>query len=312
MKAVICDKRTRPGDLVMREVEQPTCQPNEVLVRIEATSLNTADYRSLQLGIIPRRKIFGADIAGQVVECGEHVHELKVGDYVFGDLSGCGFGGLAEYVAAPESMLAHIPAGVSFQEAAAVPIAAVTALQALRDLGKLQAGHQVLVYGAGGGVGHFAVQLARYFGAEVTAVCSARNTSMMKALGAEHVIDYAKEDGIKTGRRFDLVLAVNGSRPIYLYKRILTQHGIIVLVGGGYAQVVQGLLFSWLLSIGDKKFRFLAAKPNPEDLEFLIRLVEGGKIKPVIDRCYALEETAEAMHYVRRGHASGKVIINIA
>ncbi len=312
MKAVIYNKSHAPDNLVLREVEKPVCQDTEVLVKIEATSINAADYRSMQLGIVPKRKIYGADIAGRVEDCGVNAGKFKVDDAVFGDLSGCGFGGFAEYVAAPERLLALIPPGVSFQVAAAIPVAAVTALQAVRDQGRVHAGQKVLVYGAGGGVGHFAVQLARYYGAQVTAVCSARNSSLVRSLGAGQVVDYASEDILKSGQHFDLVLAVNGSHSLYTYRRILAPRGIVVLVGGGYSQVIQGVLFSRLLSIGNKKFSFLAARPNPADLEFIIGLVEQGKITPVIERCYTLESTAEATQYVRQGHASGKVVINVS
>ncbi len=312
MKAILFDKSETPDRLVMREIDRPACQENEVLVKIVAASINAADYRSMQLGVIPKRKIYGADIAGRVEACGENAHRFKVGDSVFGDLSGCGFGGFAEFVAAPESLLALKPASVSFQQAAATPIAAVTALQALRNLGNIQPGQKVLVFGAGGGVGHFAVQLARYFGSDVTAVCSARSESMIQSLGAEHILDYAKEDVFNHATRFDLILGVNGNRPIYTYKRILAPGGIFVLVGGSYSQVIQGMVFSRLMSMGSKKVKFLAAKPNPQDLEFVIGLVEQGKIRPVIERCYALEEIAHAMHYVRLGHVGGKVVINIS
>jgi NADPH:quinone reductase-like Zn-dependent oxidoreductase len=311
MKAVVYDKRNAPEILVMRDVEKPACRENEVLVRIMAASINAADYRSMEIGAIPKRKIFGADIAGQVVECGDDCHRLQVGDEVFGDLSGCGFGGFAEFASVPENMMALKPAGVSSQDAAAVPIAAVTALQALRNKGNLQSGQKVLIYGAGGGVGHYAVQLVRYFGGEVTAVCGTRNVSIIQALGADTVIDYTKEDVLKNSKAYDLILAVNGNRALFSFRRVLARHGTYVMVGGGYAQVIQAMLFSGLMSVGSKKYKFLAAKPNPDDLETIIGLVAEGKIKPVIDRCYPLEETAQAMRYTRQGHACGKVIINV-
>jgi NADPH:quinone reductase-like Zn-dependent oxidoreductase len=311
MKAVVFEKSNSPEVLVYREVEKPVPNDAEVLIKIHAGSINAADYRSIQLGIIPKRKIFGADIAGTVEGIGKSIKKLKVGDEVFGDISGCGFGGFAEYVSVPENVLALKPAGVSFEDAAAVPMAGVTALQGLRDQGQIQSGQRVLIYGAGGGVGTFAVQLAKLFGAEVSAVCSIKNVDLAHSLGADHVIDYAEEDIFNRGEHFDLILAVNGNRPLSVYKRALAPRGIYVMVGGALSQVIPSLLFGTLLSIGGKKMRFLAAKPNPKDLEFLIQLVAEGKLKPVIDRCYPLPETAEAMRYISQGHARGKVVIQV-
>jgi len=311
MKAVVFEKSNSPEVLVYREVEKPIPNDAEVLVKIHAVSINAADYRSMHLGIVPKRKIYGADIAGTVEAAGKNIQKLKVGDEVFGDISGCGFGGFAEYAAIPENVLALKPAGVSFEDAAAVPMAAITALQALRDQGKVQPGQKVLIYGAGGGVGTFAVQLAKHFGTDVTAVCSAKNVDLTRSLGANQVIDYAEEDVFRRGEHFDLILAVNGNRPLSVYKRALAPRGIYVMVGGALSQVIPSLLFGAILSIGSKKMRFLAAKPNPADLEFIIQLVEKGKVKPVIDRRYPLHETAEAMRYSTQGHAQGKVVIQV-
>jgi NADPH:quinone reductase-like Zn-dependent oxidoreductase len=190
-------------------------------------------------------------------------------------------------------------------------MASLTALQALRDKGEIQPGKKVLIYGAGGGVGTFAVQLAKYFGAEVTAVCSTGNVEVVRCLGADYVIDYTKEDIAQSGRKFDLVLGVNGSRPLRVYQRLLAPKGIFVLVGGALSQVLKSMIFGPLLSLGSRKMRFLTAKPDPNDLSFVIRLVEEGRVIPVIDRTYPLHETAEAMDYLRQGHARGKVIILI-
>lgn len=308
MKAVIYDKRSSPV-LVLREVEKPVPADHEVLVKIQAVSVNASDYRSMNLGIIPKHKIFGSDIAGLVEAVGSGSNMLKVGDSVFGDISSCGFGGFAEYVAVPENALTLIPAGISFEKAAAVPMSAITALQALRDKGQVQVGQKVLICGAGGGVGTFAVQLAKYYGAEVTAVCGTRNVGLVKQLGADHVIDYTQEDFTRGAARFDLILAVNGSYSLSAYRRILARQGVCVMVGGALKQVIKFLLFGPLISLGSKKFRSLPARPNPKDLEFVIRLVEQGKIVPVIDRQYALAETAEAVKYLNAGHASGKVIL---
>ncbi len=311
MKAVVYEKSSLPDTLVLREVEKPVPGENEVLVKIHAVSINAADYRSLRMGIIPKRKIFGADIAGQVESAGKAVTKFKPGEDVFGDISGCGFGGFAEYAAVPENYLAPMPAGVSYQNAAAVPMAALTALQGLRDRGGLQAGQKVLIYGAGGGVGTFAVQLAKHFGAQVTAVCGEDNVPIVQSLGADRVIDYAREDVLQSGVQFDLILGINGRRPLAEYRRALAPKGIFVMVGGELSQVINSLVFGGLLSLGGKKVHTLAAKPNADDLAFVIKLVAQGKVRPVIDRCYPLSETAAAMRYAGQGHARGKVVISV-
>lgn len=311
MNAVVYD-RSKSGDfLVVREVEKPVPGENEVLVRVHAVSINAADYRSMQMGIIPKRKIFGADIAGRVVEVGKNVNKLNVGDEVFGDIARSGFGGFAEYAAAPERLLALKPTSVSFEDAAAVPMAGVTALQGLRDLGNIQKGQKVLICGTGGGVGTFAVQLAKYFGAEVTGVCSQDNAELTRSIGADHVIDYNKEDFIKNGKRYDLVLAVNGSHSLFAYRRILTPNGTFVMAGGALTQLISNKLFGSLMSIGSKKMRHLSTEQSTKDLDFVMKLVEEGKVKPIIDRRYSLHETAEAMRYIRKGHARGKVVITV-
>jgi 2-desacetyl-2-hydroxyethyl bacteriochlorophyllide A dehydrogenase len=309
MKAVVYDKSSSPDNLVMREVEKPVPQDTEVLVKIHAVSINAADYRSLRMGLIPKNKIFGADIAGRVESAGKAVKKFKAGDDVFGDISGCGFGGFAEYAVVPENVLARKPAGVSYQNAAAVPMAALTALQGLRDRGRLKAGQKALIYGAGGGVGTFAVQLAKHFGAHVTAVCGKNNVEIVRSLGADRVVDYAKENVLQTGEQFDLILGVNGSHPLLSYRRALSSKGIFVMVGGGLFQVIKTLLFGGLLSVGGKKMRSLAARPDANDLDWVIRLVAEGKVNPVIDRSYPLSDTAAAMRYASQGHACGKVVI---
>ncbi len=310
MKAVIYDKSTPGEHLSLREVAKPVPGEGQVLVRVINTALNAADYRSMTMGIIPRGKIFGADVAGVVEAVGGGVHRLKVGDAVFGDLSGVGFGGLAEYVAAPEGVLALKPAGVPFEQAAALPMAALTALQALRK-GGIQPGQKVLIYGAGGGVGTFAVQLAKYFGAEVTAVCGPGSVELVRALGAGRVIDYTQEDVAQAGMQFDRILGVNGSRPLRVYRHLLAPGGVFVLVGGALSQVFKTMLFGPLLSLGSRKLRTLAAKPSRADLEFVIRLVDAGQVKVVIDRAYPLAQAAEAVAYLKQGHARGKVMIAV-
>ena len=312
MKAVVYDKRNSPNALVLREVGKPIPSDNEVLIKIYAVSVNAADYRSMKMGIIPKRKIFGSDIAGRVEAVGKNISRFAIGDEVFGDISAFGFGGFAEYVVVPEIVLALKPAGVTFETAAAVPMAAVTALQALRDKGQIQPGQKVLICGAGGGVGTFSVQLAKYFGAEVTAVCGEKNVKVIQSLGADYVINYKENDFTKSGKRYDVVLAINGNHSLFAYKRLLATKGLYVMVGGGLSQVFKSLLFGAFLSIGSKKMRSLAAKPNRKDLEFIIKLVADGKVKPVIDRQYTLHETAEAVRYLSGGHALGKVVIEVA
>ncbi|WP_261300540.1 NAD(P)-dependent alcohol dehydrogenase [Paenibacillus andongensis] len=312
MKAVLYDKRNSTNALVLREIEKPIPRDNEVLVKICAVSVNAADYRSMKMGIIPKSKIFGADIAGRVDAVGENASRFAIGDEVFGDISAFGFGGFAEYVAVPETALAMKPTGVTFETAAAVPMAAVTALQALRDKGQIQCGQKVLICGAGGGVGTFSIQLAKYYGTEVTAVCGEKNVKVIQSLGADDVINYKENDFTKCGKQYDLILAINGSRSLFAYKRLLAPKGVCVIVGGSLSQVIKSLLFGALLSIGSKKMRSLAAKPNTKDLEFIIKLVANGKVQPVIDRHYLLHETAEAVQYLSGGHALGKVIIEVA
>lgn len=311
MKAIVYEKGTLPSSLVLRDVEKPIPGDHEVLVKIKAVSVNAADYRSMKMGIIPKRKIFGADIAGVVEAAGKNTSRFVIGDEVFGDISGWDFGGFAEYVAVPEVALALKPTTVSFEKAAAVPMAGVTALQGLRNEGHIQSGQRVLIIGAGGGVGTFAVQLAKYFGASVTAVCGEKNVPLMPALGADEVINYREIDIARIGRRFDLVLAVNGHYPLSTYKRLLTERGICVVIGGSLSQVLQAMLFGKLLSLGKQKVRVLKAKPDAEDLDFVIKLVEEGNLTPVIDRVNRLADTAEAMRYIGEGHARGKVIIQV-
>lgn len=311
MKAVIYDKKNFSDALVLREMEKPAPNDNDVLVKIYAVSVNAADYRSMRMGSIPKKKIFGADIAGVVEVVGCNVRKFKPGDEVAGDISACGLGGFAEYVAVPELALAKIPAGVAFETAAAVPMAAVTALQALRNKGNIQPAQKVLICGAGGGVGTFAVQLAKYFGADVTAVCGTGNAELVRSLGADNVVDYTKEDFTQNKKRYGLILAVNGSYPLSAYKRALNTKGTAVIVGGALSQVIKAMFLGPIMSLGGRKVRILAAKPDTQDLEFILRLVEDGKIKPVIDRRYPLSETVEAVRYLSEGHVHGKVMITV-
>jgi len=323
MEAIVYAKYGPPDVLQLKEVEKPTPKGDEVLIKVYAASVNAADWHLLRgkpflvrlmgFGLLrPKNKILGADIAGRVEEVGGNVRQFKPGDEVFGDLSGCGWGGFSEYVCARENALALKPANISFEEAAAVPMAAVTALKGLRDKGKIQPGQKVLINGASGGVGTFALQIAKSFGAEVTGVCSPKKMDMARSMGADHVIDYTQEDFTQNGQRYDLILAANGYHPISDYKRALSPKGIYVMTGGSGAQMFQAMLLGpWISMTGSKKMCALMAKANPKDLVFMKELLEAGKVKPVIDRRYPLSEAADALRYLEEGHARGKVIITL-
>jgi NADPH:quinone reductase-like Zn-dependent oxidoreductase len=311
MKAIVYNKKSYPDKLVYCDVDKPVPNDNEVLIKVHSVSLNAADYRSMKMGLIPKRKIFGADIAGRIESVGKNISLFKPGDEVMGDLASYGFGGLAEYVTTPERALIIKPDQVSFEEAATLPMAAMTALQALRDKGNIQKGQKVLIVGSAGGVGTFAIQLAKYFETEVTAVCSSKNVQQTLSLGANNVIDYTKENFTKRDKRYEIILGINGNYPLLAYKKTLTSDGTYVMVGGSLSQIFKSLLFGWVLSFGSKKMKSLAAKANKTDLELLVKLLEKGIIKPVIDRRYSLDKTADAMDYLKQGHSTGKVVINI-
>lgn len=310
MKAIIYDKSV-PGKLELREVEKPAPGKGEVLVRVRAVSINAADYRSMKLGIVPKRHIYGADIAGTVVETGEGVSRLAVGDAVIGDNALYGFGGFAEYTTAPEALLAKKAENVSFEAAATVSLAGVTALQGLRLYGKELTGKRVLVLGAGGGVGTYAVHLAKYFGANVTAVCGPRNIGQTRSLGADRVIDYSHEDCLAARGAYDLILAVNGGRKLAQYRRALAAGGSAIIVGGALKQVFGAIAFGFLHAAGGRKICTLSAKANALDSAYLAGLIANGKITPVIEKVVPLKGGVEAIHYVARGHAQGKVVIRI-
>jgi NADPH:quinone reductase-like Zn-dependent oxidoreductase len=267
----------------------------------------------LAFGLLrPKHKILGADVAGRVEAVGGNVTQCRPGDEVFGDLSGCGFGGFAEYVCAGEDALALKPANTSFEEAAAVPSAAATALQGLREGGQIQHGQTVLINGASGGVGTFAVQIAKSFGAEVTGVCSASKMDMVRSIGADRVIDYTRDDFTKNGRHYDLIFAANGNHPISAYKRALSPEGTYVMSGGSEPQMFQAMLLGPMISMtGNKKMGNLLKKSNKKDLGVLKEFLEAGKITPVIDRTYPLAEVPEAIGYLETGHARGKVVITV-
>jgi NADPH:quinone reductase-like Zn-dependent oxidoreductase len=323
MKAIVNTHYGSPEVLQLKEVEIPTPQDNEVLVKVHAASVNAGDWHLLRgkpflvrlsSGLLkPKNEILGADIAGRVEAVGRNVKQFQLGDEVFGNTARYGFGGFAEYISIPENALVPKPANISFEEAAAVPQAALTALQGLRDKGHIQPGQKVLIHGASGGVGTFAVQIAKSFGAEVTAVCSTRNVDMARSIGADHVIDYTQEDFTKNGQQYDLILAVNGYHPISDYQRALSPQGTYVMSGGSNAQMFQAMLQGpWISRTGSKKMGFLGvSKVNQRDLVFMKELLETGKVVPVIDRRYPLHETAEAIRYLEEGHAQGKVVITV-
>jgi NADPH:quinone reductase-like Zn-dependent oxidoreductase len=320
MKAIVYTHYGSPDVLHLEEVEKPTPKDHEVLVKIHAASANAADWHILRAdpflvrlacGLLrPKYQILGADIAGRVEAVGRNVTQFQPGDEVFGDLSGGGFGGFAEYVCASEHALALKPVNMSFKEAAAVPLASVTALQGLRDKGQIQSGHKVLINGASGGVGTFAVQIAKSFGADVTGVCSTSKVDMVRSIGADQVIDYTQEDFTKNGQRYDLILAANGNHPISAYKRALSPAGTYVMTGGSNAQLFQAMLLGPMMSLaGRKKMGNVLMKPNKADLVVMKDLLEAGKVIPVIDRTYPLSEVPEAIRYLEEGHARGKVVI---
>lgn len=322
MKAIVVEQYGTPDVMKFKDVEKPAPKDHEVLVKIHAAALNMFDWHLLTADIFlvrlnaglfkPKYKIPGADMSGRVEAVGKDVTQFKVGDEVYGDLAASGCGSFAEYVAVPEKALALKPVNLTFEEAAAYPMAAVTALQGLRDQGKLQPGQKVLIQGASGGVGSFAVQIAKVLGAEVTAVCSARNMDQVRSLGADHVIDYAKEDFTRNGKQYDLIFAVNGYHPINDYKRALSPKGIYVAAGGSMRQIFESLLRSSFVSEKNgRQLGVLTAKPKQEDLIYLKGLTEAGRVKPVIDKRYPLNETAQALRYLGEGHARGKVVITV-
>ncbi len=322
MKAIVYEKYGPPDVLEFREVEKPIPKDNEVLVEVHAASVNDWDWGLLRgkplmnrlavSGLLkPKIKILGGDIAGRVEAVGRNVSRFKPGDEVFGDLSGCGFGGFAEYVCARENALVLKPASMTFEEAAAVPQGAVLALQGLRNKGQIQPGQKVLINGAGGGAGTFAVQIAKLFGAEVTGVDSTKKLDIMRSIGADHVIDYTQEDFTMTGQRYDWILDFAGYHSIVDYNRALNHKGIYVMVGGSGATFLQTLFLGLLISmISHKKIGLLMHKPN-KDLDFMKELFEAGKVKPVIDKYYPLIEVPEALRYFGKGHNRGKVVITV-
>ncbi|NOH03785.1 MAG: NAD(P)-dependent alcohol dehydrogenase [Chloroflexi bacterium] len=321
MKAILYEKYGPPGvALQLKEVVKPVPVNHQVLVKVRAASVNAKEWRGFTMPLFvmrlfaggwskPKDTTIGTDVAGVVEAVGENVTRFKPGDEVFGGAHGS----FAEYTLAREAYLALKPANRSFEEAAAVPIAALTALQAIRYAGGIRPDQQVLIQGASGGVGMYAVQLAKASGAEVTAVCSARNLDLAHSWGADHVVDYTKEDFTKSGRQYDLILAVNGYHSLWAYRRALKPQGVYVCAGGDMPQILQALFFAkWFSQKGGKTLGNMGfAKFNQDDLAHLGELLQDGTIAPVIDRCYPLKETAEAIRYVIDAHAQSKVVIKV-
>lgn len=320
MKAIVHTKYGPPDALQLREVENPTPNENQILVKVHAASVNAYDYRTMRAdpfmirlmggGLLrPKDPRLGIDLAGRVEAAGENVKQFRPGDEVFGGANGA----FAEYALAKEANLALKPANISFEQAAATPVAALTALQGFRHAGGIRPGQNVLIQGASGGVGTFAIQLAKSFGVKVTAVCSTRNLDMARSIGADRVIDYTQEDFTRTRKQYDLILAINGYHPLLAYRRALSPQGIYVCAGGTIPQVFQAMLLGPLMSrIRDKKMGSMGlAKVNQEDLVYLGELLEAGTIVPLIDRTYPLSEVPEAIRYVEEIHAQGKVVITV-
>jgi len=320
MKAIVHHEYGSPDVLKLEEVQKPTPADNQLLIKVHAVSINRSDWEGLtgkplyaRIGglIKPNNKIPGSDIAGRVEAVGKDVKQFKPGDEVFGLMLNYG-GGFAEYACKSERALALKPAGLTFEEAAAIPQAAFIALQGIREKGQVQPGQKVLINGAGGGAGTFAIQLAKLAGAEVTGVDNAEKLELMQSLGADHVIDYTKEDFTKNGQQYDLILDVIAHRSVFAYQRALAPKGTYFFVGGSVAILFQILFLSPLIRrITGKNIKLLAVQTDPKDLVYITELIESGKVVPVIDKRYSLSETAEALRYLGEGHAKGKIVITV-
>ena len=324
MKAIVCTKYGLPKAIELREVERPVPRDNEVLVEVHASSVTYSNQiftnnRFFLFRLIfgkqmmPDSRIPGLDMAGRAVAIGKDVKQFGPGDEVYGDLFGRAKGAFAEYVCAPENLLALKPTNLSFAEAAAVPESARVALQGLRDYGNIEKGQKVLIYSASGGIGTFAVQIAKYYGAEVTGVCSSRNLDMVRSLGAHHVIDYTEEDFTQNGQHYDLIFAARKTRSIFALRRALSPRGIYVSTAGpSMSRLFQEFFIGpRIFRNDDKKVAVIRLDANQKDLILIKELVEAGKVKPVIDRCYPLSEVPEAFRYYGKGHARGKVVITV-
>lgn len=323
MKAVAYYQYGSPDELQMVDIPKPTPNADEVLLKVHATALNAYDWRMLRAepfivrlvtgGLLkPSRNILGIDVAGRIEAVGSNITQFQPGDEVFGDISATGKGGMTEYIALPEKSLALKSPKMTFEEAAAFPMASVTTLQGLRDGGKLQPGQSVLINGASGGVGTFAVQIAKALGAEVTAVCSTSKMELARELGADFVIDYTQEDFTQNGKQYDVIYAANGYQPLAAYQRALKPSGYYVMVGGNGKQFFEAILLGGWMSRGGQKMGIFSAKPSQADLEIMRGWFDDGKVKPIIDSVYPLSEAADAVRYLERGHARGKLIIQVA
>lgn len=320
MKAIVYEKYGLPDVLHLTEMEKPTPTDDEVLIKIHAVSVNRSDWEGLtgkplyaRMGglLKPRDHILGSDIAGQVEMVGRNNQQFQLGDEVFGELAGY-WGGFAEYVCARGNILALKPASITFEEAAAIPQAGVIALQGIRDKGLVQQGQKVLINGAGGGAGTFAIQLARLDGAEVTGVDNTDKLDFMRSLGADHVIDYTREDFTKNGKQYDLILDLIAYRSAFAYSQALKPNGSYFAVGGSVATFFQILLLNpWFRRTSGKNLRILAVQRNRKSLVTITELCEAGKIVPVIDKRYPLSEVPEALRYLGEGRAKGKVVITL-
>jgi len=320
MEAIVNEEFGPPEDVLeLKEVEKPAPKEDEVLVKIYAASINDGNLSAIKgkpflvrlmgYGLLkPKNTIPGSDIAGQVEAVGMNAKQFQPGDEIFGDIGDCGFGAFAEYVSVPENALAPKPVNITYEEAASVPQYALVALQGLRDNGQIQAGQKVLINGASGGIGTFAVQIAKSYGTEVTGVCSTKNLDLVRSLGADHVIDYTQDDFTKSEQRYDLILDSAANRSISDYTRALSPEGSYVAVAFNPSALLRGPLISMT---GSKKVSQLSHKPNVDDLVYMKDLIEAGKVVPVIDRRYPLSEIAEAFSYFEEGHPAGKVVITV-
>jgi NADPH:quinone reductase-like Zn-dependent oxidoreductase len=320
MKAIVNHNYGSPDVLHLEEVKKPTPTDDEVLIKIYAVSVNRSDWEGLvgkplyaRLGglLKPREHILGSDIAGRVEMVGKSNQQFQLGDDVFGELAGYG-GGFAEYVCARGNLLALKPASISFEEAAAIPQAGVIALQGIRDKGQIQPGQKVLINGAGGGAGTFAIQLAKLDGAEVTGVDNTSKLDFMRLLGTDHVIDYTREDFTKSGKQYDLILDLIAHRSVFTYQRALKPNGSYFMVGGSVATIFQLLLLGpWIRRIKGKNLRLLTVQRNRKSLVTITELCEAGNIVPYIDKRYPLSEVPEALRYLGEGRVKGKVVITL-